>query len=124
MAAAGIFTFLNDTRPLGDPIDWRAEHASQLWRYHLHYFDYLPDLVLAGAAEDGLSLMGDWMTRVPLAHPMIRGLINLRGQIVTAIDLRCRRSSVTKWIPRPLMSYTMLHFVKSPCPTLFKMSNE
>jgi len=30
------------------------------------------------------------MTRVPLAHPMIRGLLNLRGQIVTAIDLRCR----------------------------------
>jgi purine-binding chemotaxis protein CheW len=30
------------------------------------------------------------MTLVPLAHPMIRGLINLRGQIVTAIDLRCR----------------------------------
>jgi purine-binding chemotaxis protein CheW len=30
------------------------------------------------------------MTRVPLAHPMIHGLINLRGQIVTAIDLRCR----------------------------------
>lgn len=30
------------------------------------------------------------MTRVPLAHPMIRGLINLRGQIVTAIDLRSR----------------------------------
>lgn len=30
------------------------------------------------------------LTRVPLAHPMIRGLINLRGQIVTAIDLRRR----------------------------------
>ena len=30
------------------------------------------------------------MTRVPLASPVIRGLINLRGQIVTAIDLRCR----------------------------------
>src|SRR5262245_10905596 len=30
------------------------------------------------------------MTRVPLAHPMVRGLINLRGQIVTAIDLRRR----------------------------------
>lgn len=30
------------------------------------------------------------MTRVPLAPPMIRGLINLRGQIVTAIDLRRR----------------------------------
>ena len=28
------------------------------------------------------------MTRVPLALPTVRGLINLRGQIVTAIDLR------------------------------------
>jgi len=28
------------------------------------------------------------MTRVPLARDMIRGLINLRGQIVTAVDLR------------------------------------
>ena len=30
------------------------------------------------------------MTRVPLAPGIIRGLINLRGQIVTAIDLRRR----------------------------------
>jgi purine-binding chemotaxis protein CheW len=30
------------------------------------------------------------MTRVPIAPPMIRGLINLRGQIITAIDLRRR----------------------------------
>ncbi|MBL4636775.1 MAG: chemotaxis protein CheW [Kofleriaceae bacterium] len=30
------------------------------------------------------------MTRVPLAPPEIRGLINLRGQLVTAIDLRHR----------------------------------
>jgi purine-binding chemotaxis protein CheW len=30
------------------------------------------------------------MTRVPLAPPEVRGLINLRGQIVTAIDLRRR----------------------------------
>ena len=29
-------------------------------------------------------------THVPLAPKMIRGLINLRGQIVTALDLRCR----------------------------------
>jgi purine-binding chemotaxis protein CheW len=28
------------------------------------------------------------MTRVPLASDVVRGLINLRGQIVTAIDLR------------------------------------
>jgi purine-binding chemotaxis protein CheW len=30
------------------------------------------------------------LTRVPLSHPAVRGLINLRGQIVTAIDLRRR----------------------------------
>jgi purine-binding chemotaxis protein CheW len=30
------------------------------------------------------------MTRVPLAPPVIRGLINLRGQIVTALDMRAR----------------------------------
>lgn len=30
------------------------------------------------------------MTRVPLAAPEVRGLINLRGQIVTALELRTR----------------------------------
>lgn len=30
------------------------------------------------------------MTRVPMAPESVRGLINLRGQIVTAIDLRSR----------------------------------
>ena len=30
------------------------------------------------------------MTRVPIASRVIRGLINLRGQLVTAIDLRRR----------------------------------
>src|SRR5215831_18368272 len=30
------------------------------------------------------------MTRVPLAPGTVRGLLNLRGQIVTGIDLRCR----------------------------------
>lgn len=30
------------------------------------------------------------ITPVPLAHPAVRGLINLRGQIVTAVDLRRR----------------------------------
>ncbi len=30
------------------------------------------------------------MTRVPLSSPTVRGLINLRGQIVTALDLRRR----------------------------------
>jgi purine-binding chemotaxis protein CheW len=37
------------------------------------------------------------MTRVPRAHEVVSGLINLRGQIVTAIDLRARLSLA----PRP-----------------------
>ena len=36
------------------------------------------------------------MTRVPLAPNMIEGLINLRGQIVTAIDLRRRLEMPTR----------------------------
>jgi purine-binding chemotaxis protein CheW len=32
----------------------------------------------------------DRLTRVPLAPPDIAGLLNLRGRIVTAIDMRCR----------------------------------
>ena len=30
------------------------------------------------------------MTHVPLAHDVVRGLINLRGQILTAVDMRER----------------------------------
>lgn len=30
------------------------------------------------------------MTRVPLAPPEVAGVLNLRGRIVTAIDVRCR----------------------------------
>jgi purine-binding chemotaxis protein CheW len=30
------------------------------------------------------------LTRVPRAHPVVRGLVNLRGQILAALDLRRR----------------------------------
>lgn len=30
------------------------------------------------------------MTRIPLAPPVVKGLINLRGQIITALDMRTR----------------------------------
>jgi purine-binding chemotaxis protein CheW len=43
------------------------------------------------------------MTRVPTAPPVIRGLINLRGQLVTAIDLR-RRLELT---PAPENEFPM-----------------
>jgi purine-binding chemotaxis protein CheW len=43
------------------------------------------------------------MTRVPLAPPTVQGLLNLRGQIVTGIDLR-RRLELTE---RPAGSLPM-----------------
>jgi len=41
------------------------------------------------------------MTRVPLAHAVVRGLINLRGQIVTALDLRRRLDLPDRPADRP-----------------------
>jgi purine-binding chemotaxis protein CheW len=44
------------------------------------------------------------MTPVPLSSPVVRGLINLRGQIVTAIDLRCRLGLEARVDAQPLMN--------------------
>lgn len=44
------------------------------------------------------------MTPVPLSSPVVRGLINLRGQIVTAIDLRCRLGLEARGEGQPLMN--------------------
>jgi purine-binding chemotaxis protein CheW len=52
---------------------------------------YLDDLffgVGVGTVQEVLRYQE--MTHVPLAPPVVAGLINLRGQIVTAIDLRRR----------------------------------
>jgi len=38
--AQGRFRFLEEVRALGDPPDWPQARASQLWRYHLHYFEW------------------------------------------------------------------------------------
>lgn len=42
------------------------------------------------------------MTRVPLAPPVVSGLINLRGQIVTAVDLRRRLGLVPRNGEQPM----------------------
>jgi purine-binding chemotaxis protein CheW len=43
------------------------------------------------------------MTRVPLAPPAVSGLINLRGQVITAIDLRRRLGFPDRTAGEPLM---------------------
>jgi len=56
------------------------------------YCTFLVDGLLLGVEVENVQEVADALalTPVPLAPPAVRGLINLRGQIVTAIDLRTR----------------------------------
>lgn len=62
----GHFRFLNDSADFGNGIDWQADGKSRLWRYNLHYFQYLHP-------KDGLdttvalSVMMDWIKSNPPA---------------------------------------------------------
>jgi purine-binding chemotaxis protein CheW len=52
---------------------------------------YLDDIFFGVEVEKVQEVVSyQEMTRVPLAPPVVRGLINLRGQIVTALELRRR----------------------------------
>src|SRR3954447_4411993 len=46
----------------------------------------------------------DRMTRVPLSSPDIAGILNLRGRIVTVIDMRCRLGMVEHQRGQPPMA--------------------
>ena len=51
----GRFEFLNEERRLGNPVDWRLAaypEAARLWRFHLHYHEFLLDLA-ARAVQSG-----------------------------------------------------------------------
>jgi purine-binding chemotaxis protein CheW len=52
---------------------------------------WVDDLLLAVEIERVQEVLhAQRLTPVPLAHPCVHGLLNLRGQIVTAVDARCR----------------------------------
>jgi len=67
--------------------------------------------VLLGGQLFGLPIsrvqdvfMPQRLTRVPLARPEIAGVLNLRGRIVTAIDMRCRLGLPRRDEERPPMA--------------------
>ena len=62
------FTFLNLTRRF-DPthFDWPATEMSKLWRYNLHYFDYLHDGGRSWASS--VFLLNDWLKNNPQGTP-------------------------------------------------------
>jgi purine-binding chemotaxis protein CheW len=53
--------------------------------------------------------MPERLTRVPLAKPEIAGVLNLRGRIVTAIDMRCCLGLAPRDAARPLMAVGIDH---------------
>ena len=100
-AGCGTFEFLSDRRTLGTPIDWTAASAPQLWRYHLHYFDFLADIVLAGSVDAASSMMEDWIRRVPMAaastgdawHPYVVSVRTVNWMLALSTAPRAFRPS-------------------------------
>ena len=74
------------------------------------YATFLLDGLLGGVAVQQVQEVIRYqpMTRVPRAPAVVEGLINLRGQIVTAIDLRTRLG-----LPRRLADQLPMNVVVS-----------
>jgi uncharacterized heparinase superfamily protein len=70
---AGNLTLLNEQHALGIPIDWKFENTpkpSRLWRFHLHYQEYLLDLAVTSDAPESWALIWQivesWIDNNPL----------------------------------------------------------
>jgi uncharacterized heparinase superfamily protein len=63
-----VFRFLNMSQRFNvDRLDWRAAHMTKLWRYNLHYFDYLHQ---AGRLwSSGAALVDSWIKNNPQGLP-------------------------------------------------------
>lgn len=57
----GRFRFLGQTRSLGWPVDWSGHDAPLLWRFNLHYFQYLSLL----RADEQSQICRMWMEANP-----------------------------------------------------------
>ena len=62
------FTFLNQSAVFEDDVRWKVPDKGRLWRYNLHYFDFLfPDRPMAWA--HGRQLIEDWIRSNPEGTP-------------------------------------------------------
>ncbi len=78
------------TTPVGDTAI--RTHPDQVPGAAKLFCTFLVDGMLFGVGVNEVQevIRFQEMTPIPLAPPFIRGLINLRGQIVTAVDVRRR----------------------------------
>jgi uncharacterized heparinase superfamily protein len=59
----GRIRLLGVEAPLGEPLDWHPAGMAPLWRFTLHYFEWLADLLAtgeAGAAARARALVAAW----------------------------------------------------------------
>src|SRR3990167_8081157 len=57
------FCFLNLTRDFGLSVNWSSKDMPKLWRYNLHYFDYLQHP--QRSVENKSHLITDWIEHNP-----------------------------------------------------------
>ena len=63
-SGAEHFRFLNHSEYFPDGrVDWKALNVSKLWRYNLHYFDYILDP--CRSESDIRTLISDWIAQNP-----------------------------------------------------------
>ena len=86
----GRFCFLNEEAHLGRPVDWTAPEQSLLWRFNLHYFDYLHLL----ESREQVALCREWIAANPVGtevswhpYPISLRLVNWCRAEVAASDL-------------------------------------
>ncbi len=53
--STGEFCFLKHCVQFSSEIRWHDANPSRLWLYHLHYFDYVRDLLVQSACRDSVS---------------------------------------------------------------------
>ena len=60
----GTIRLINRQHPFAVPVDWAAAGQPLLWRFSLHYFEWLADLECLGepaAADLARAAVGDWL---------------------------------------------------------------
>ena len=67
---AGSIRLIGREQPFTSPVDWRAASEPLLWRFTLHYFEWLADLAALGEAGHARALVTDWIN----SHPHPEGL--------------------------------------------------
>jgi len=113
LVGADTFCLLNEERRCRDAADWQPRDASDLWTYHLHYFDDLNAHGAQARADWHRQLLSRWVLENPPPegpgwdpYPISRRVVNwvkwaLRGQPLTPA---CQGSLAvqTRWLLRRL----------------------